>query len=143
MASDNDHPSHQLSSTEDSNSPKAPLTTLHSLLSPFQQISDPPPSTLKQTSNRQPREDPDFLGVLNSCIQQNCSADVCWTSKDKDGNTVLHLAASIIRVACVEWILNQAFGTQLLQLRNNRGETNLELLQFKLESFVRGGTSMD
>ena len=133
MASNNDHPSHQLTSTEDFNPPKPPLTALHSLLSPFQQIGDPPPSALDQMLNPQPRENPDFFGVLHNCMQQKGSADACWTSKDKDGNTVLHLAASIFNVACVEWILNQDFGTQLLQLSNNHGETPLELLQFKLE----------
>jgi len=66
-------------------------------------------------------------------MQQKGSADACWRSRDKDGNTVLHLAASISNVPCVEWILNQNFGTQLLQLRNNRGETPLEKLQFRLE----------
>ena len=132
MTSNNDHPSHRLASTEDFNPPKVPLTALHSLLSPFQQISDPP-SVLDQILSRNSPEIPDFLSVLQNCMQQKGSADACWTSEDKDGNTVLHLAASTFNVGCVKWILNQDFGTQLLQLRNNHGETPLELLQFKLE----------
>ena len=119
MASDNDHRSHQLASTEDYNPPKVPLTALHALLSPFQ--------------NPQPGENPDFLGVLHNCMQQKGPADPCWTSKDKDGNSVLQLAASGFKLECIEWILNQDFGAQLLQARNNKGETPLELLQFKLE----------
>ncbi|KIW33877.1 uncharacterized protein PV07_00692 [Cladophialophora immunda] len=133
LAPNNDHPSHQLASIEDFNPPKPPSTSLHSLLAPLQQIADPPPSPLVRILNPQPRESPDFLDVLQNCMQENGSADACWTSKDKHGNTVLHLTASIFNVACVEWVLKQDFGARLLEMRNNRGETPLELVQFKLE----------
>ncbi|RMZ87412.1 hypothetical protein DV736_g5364, partial [Chaetothyriales sp. CBS 134916] len=133
MASDNHHPSHQISSTEDFYPPKASSTCLHPLLIPFSQMGGHPRSGLDRILNSEPREYPDFLGVQHSCMQEKGSADSCWMSKDKDGDTVLHLAASIFNVACVDWILNQDFGTRLLEMRNNRGETPLELLQFKLE----------
>lgn len=81
----------------------------------------------------QPREDPDWLGVLHECMRQRGSADACWTSRDGEGNTVLHLTALISNAPCVEWILNQKFGPQMLQFPNDRGETPLELLQFRLE----------
>jgi len=132
MACDNEHPSRKLASTEDFDPSRPPLTALHSLF-PFQQISDPPLSAFDQMLSRQPRQDPDYLSVLHDCMKENGSADACWPSKDKYGNTVLHLAAAIFDSACVEWILNQDFGTSLLQSRNHRGETPLELLQFKLE----------
>lgn len=83
--------------------------------------------------NPQPREYPDFLGVLHKCMRQNGPADASSTSKDKNANTVLHLAASIFDVACVEYILKQGIATQLLETRNSRGETSVETLQFKLE----------
>ncbi|KAK5048586.1 hypothetical protein LTR84_005677 [Exophiala bonariae] len=133
LTPDVDHPSRQLSSMEDFNPSEAPPTSLHCLLSPLQQISDPPPSGFDRIRNPQPRESPDFLSVLQNCMQQNGLADACWETKDKHGNTVLHLAASILSVACIEWILTQGIGARLLEMRNNRGETPLELLQFKLE----------
>ncbi|KAK5239899.1 hypothetical protein LTS06_012630, partial [Exophiala xenobiotica] len=130
----NDHPSRQLASTEDFNPPETPLIALHPLLSPFQQIGDAPPTTPDQSLNTNPRECPDFLGVLHNCMQEKSSADACWTSTDKDGNSVLHLVAKMFNVACVDWILKQDFGTRLLETRNNNGETPLESLQFKLEN---------
>lgn len=146
LASDIDHPSHQLTSTDDFNPLEATLSALDPLLSPFEQIGNPPPSAWEQMLNHEPRETPVFLDVLHSCMQQTGSADACWMSKDKDGNTVLHLAASIFDVKCVEWILNQDFGPELLQLRNNRGATPLESLQFKLEKLrtkrVIGGLTL-
>ena len=66
-------------------------------------------------------------------MEQKGSSDDCWKSTDQHGNTVLHLAASTLNAACVDCILDQDFGTQLLEVRNNRGETPLEKLQFKLE----------
>jgi hypothetical protein len=71
--------------------------------------------------------------VLQNCMQEMGPTDECWKSQDKRGNTVLHLAASIFNVACVEWILKQEFGACLLEMRNNRGESPLDLVQFKLE----------
>ncbi|KIW66171.1 hypothetical protein PV04_08372 [Phialophora macrospora] len=133
LAPENDHPSHQVASTEDFDPSKPPLTSLHSLLVPLQQIADPPPSPVDRISNPEPRESPDFLGVLQNCMQRKGPADACWMSKDKHGNTVLHLTASIFDVACVEWVLKQDFGARLLEMRNVRGETPLELVQFKLE----------
>jgi hypothetical protein len=133
MAPEATHPSHQLASKDDFNPPKAPLASLHPLLIPFQQIGDPSPPSLDEILDSEPREAPDFIGVLHSCMQEKGSADVCWTSKDKKGNTVLHLAASISNVACVEWILKQDFGARLLEMRNNQGETPFELLELKLE----------
>jgi GNAT superfamily N-acetyltransferase len=133
LAPKSDHPSHQLTSTEDFNPPKPPSTSLHSALTPLQQIADPPPSPLDRIWNPQPRESPDYLDVLQNCMRENGSADACWMSKDKHGNTVLHLTASVFDVACVEWALKQDFGARLLEMRNNRGETPLELVQFKLE----------
>jgi GNAT superfamily N-acetyltransferase len=122
---DNDHPSRQLTSTDDFEPPEVPLTALDDLLSPFQQIGDAAVSAQDHT--------PDYLGVLHDCMQQKGPGDACWTSKDKDGNNVLHLAASASDIKCVEWIMAQDFGTKLLQARNNRGETPFERLQFKLE----------
>lgn len=133
LAPGNDHPSHQLTSIEDFNPPEAPLSSLHLLLTPFQQICDSPRSHFDQVLSPQPREDPDFLEVLQNCLLQKGSADACWTSQDKDGNTILHLTASMFNVACVEWVLKQDFGARLLEMRNNRGETPSELVQFKLE----------
>ena len=66
-------------------------------------------------------------------MQEKGPADACWTSQDKDGNTVLHLAAAVLSAVCVEWILNQDFGTRLLRTRNHHGETPLELLKLRLE----------
>ncbi|KAL6240818.1 hypothetical protein RBB50_012233 [Rhinocladiella similis] len=129
----NDHLSHQLASIEDFDPPESPSTSLHPLLTPLQQIADPPPSRLNRTLNLELRESPDFLNVLQNCMQHNGPADACWMSKDKHGNTVLHLTASIFDVACVKWILKQGFSARLLQMRNNRGETPLELAQFKVE----------
>ncbi|OAP60746.1 hypothetical protein AYL99_05748 [Fonsecaea erecta] len=79
LAPDNDHPSHQLTSMEDFNPPKPPSTTLHSLLTPLQQISDPPPSPLNRILNPQPRESPDFLDVLSN-YQEYFVAFDSWTS---------------------------------------------------------------
>ncbi|KAK5239905.1 hypothetical protein LTS06_012628, partial [Exophiala xenobiotica] len=97
-------------------------------------IGDAPPIIPDQSFNTNPRECPDFLGVLHNCMQENGSDDACWTSTDKDGNSVLHLAATMFNVACVDWILKQGFRTRLLETRNNNGETPLESLQFKLEN---------
>lgn len=133
LAPGSDHPSHQLTSIEDFNPPEASSSSLHPLLSPFQNIGHSPRSRLDQILNRPPREDPDFLQVLQNCLLQQGSADACWMSQDKDGNTILHLTASMFSVACVEWVLKQDFGGRLLEMRNNRGETPLEVVQFKLE----------
>ncbi|KIW97701.1 uncharacterized protein Z519_01285 [Cladophialophora bantiana CBS 173.52] len=123
----------RLTSIEDFNPPKPPSTPLHALLTALQQIANPPPSRLDRILNPELRESPDFLDVLQNCMQQNGSADACWTSKGKYGNTVLHLIASIFNVACVEWVLKQGFGARLLKMRNSRGEVPLDLVQFKLE----------
>nr|KAK5441256.1 hypothetical protein LTR18_007100 [Exophiala xenobiotica] len=134
LAPEDDHPSRQLASTEDFNPPETPLIALHPLLSPFQQIGNATPTTPDQPLNTSSRECPDFLGVLHNCMQETGSADGCWTSTDKDGNSVLHLVAKMFNVACVDWILKQDFSTRLLETRNNNGETPLESLQFKLEN---------
>ncbi|KIW17273.1 hypothetical protein PV08_04464 [Exophiala spinifera] len=132
-----DHLSHQLAAIDDFNPPEAPSTSLHPLLTPLQRIADPPPPGLYQLVNQvvdQEHESTNFLDVLKNCMQQNGSADACWMSRDKHGNTVLHLTASIFDVACVEWIVKQDFGARLREMRNYRGETPLELVQFKVET---------
>lgn len=137
MTPDLEHPSRKLASLDDFDRPKAPTTSLHPLLCSLEQIDDPPSPGFDEVSDSQPRDEPetapDFLSVLENCLQEKSSTDICWMSQDKNGNTILHLAAATCDVACVEWILKQDFGVLLLQSRNHHGEIPLEMLEFKLE----------
>lgn len=131
MASNNDHPSHQIPSTENFDLPEPPMTALHPLLMPFDQIENPHEPNYWSSEHHD--QTPDFLGVLKNCMQEKGPADACWMSQDKNQNTVLHLAASMFNAKCVDWILKQEFRNQLLEMRNKRGEAPLDLLQIKLE----------
>ena len=133
LASENDHTSHQLAATEDWNIPKLSLAGLSPLLTSFQQISETSSAVWYRLSDSQPHEKPDLLRVLHDYMEREGSSDDCWKSTDQYGNTVLHLTASVFDAACVDWILDQDFRTQLLEVRNHRGETPLEKVQFKLE----------
>ena len=133
LAPNADHPSRQLAVTGDYDLPEAPPTVLHPLLSPFQTMIDLASPALEQVRSPQSLGDPEALAVLQNYLQAKESADPCWMSRDKHGNTILHLAASIFDVACVEWIMRQNFGVLLLRTRNTYGDTPLEMLQLELE----------
>lgn len=79
LSPNNEHPSRQLAATEDFDPPEALMTSLHPLLTTFQQVWSKPE---------------DRFEALRNCMQQQGSTDACWTTTDRTGNTVLHLAAS-------------------------------------------------
>jgi ribosomal protein S18 acetylase RimI-like enzyme len=72
-----------------------------------------------------------YVEVLNRLFDGLARDDPRWKLTDADGNTVLHLAATKTRPTSVWWILSRT--TELLQQRNNEGETPLDALQANLE----------
>lgn len=109
---------------------------VHPLLSPFQQVSDSPSEIIVDVEMilAEPSKVPGLLDVLKDCMQKTGPQDLCWTSADKYGNTVLHLSAMNFDPACVAWILQQTFAVQLLETRDHKGEVPIEALQWKLEN---------
>jgi ankyrin repeat protein len=71
----------------------------------------------------------DYAEVLSRLFDDVAKDDARWKLTDADGNTVLHFAATKIRPISVQWILSQT--TELLQQRNNDGETPLDALLAK------------
>lgn len=129
MASDGDHPSHKL--VRDHDLPAAPFAGLDHTLSLFQQFREP--YAIEQMLNPKSALSPDYLKLLHACIDQKGPADACWMGQNQDGNTILHVAVSMRQVKCIKWMLNHDFGIRLLHIRNRRGKTPLEQLEFELE----------
>ena len=74
-----EHPSHLL--TPGNYDPSAPHATVpSSILQPLQQ-------------NLMQLQDEEALKVLEQYLQHTPSTDPCWLATDKDGNTLLHIAA--------------------------------------------------
>ena len=133
LAADGAHKCHTLASDSDYDPPRTPDTVLDQMSSPFQWINDI--AAARDLSHRPRVVVPDFLAVLQKCLREKGEADPCWKGQDDDGNTILHLTTSRWHVVCVDWLLSHNFGVQMLDMRNYRGETPLEMLQFELERF--------
>lgn len=121
LACGGEHPSHLLAPDDDYD-PSVPHTTVpSSILQPLQQ-------SLMQS------QDEEALKALEQYLQHTPSTDPCWLATDKDGNTLLHIAALNFMVASVNFIMGQDFGPQMLEMRNSEGDTPLEAILIKLEA---------
>ncbi|UKZ60420.1 uncharacterized protein TrAtP1_001700 [Trichoderma atroviride] len=58
--------------------------------------------------------------------------DDVWISVDRDGNTLLHLAATSEDLLCVKWIIGKC--PRLVSEQNSLGETPLDACQERLEA---------
>lgn len=121
LACGREHPSHLLAPDDDYD-PSAPHSTVpSSILQPLQQ-------SLMQL------QDEEALKALEQYLQHTPSTDPCWLVTDKDGNTLLHIAAVNFMAMSVSFIMEQDFGPQMLEKRNSEGDTPLEAALFKLET---------
>jgi GNAT superfamily N-acetyltransferase len=121
LACGGEHPSHLLAPDDDYD-PSVPHTTVpSSILQPLQQ-------SLMQS------QDEEALKALEQYLQHTPSTDPCWLATDKDGNTLLHIAALNFMVTSVNFIMGQDFGPQMLEMRNSEGDTPLEAILIKLEA---------
>ncbi|KAH3517791.1 hypothetical protein KXV64_006811, partial [Aspergillus fumigatus] len=119
FASDAKHPSRHLTRADDYELPEVPLGRLDLRLQN---------DLIKALTSG----DIDYAEVLSRLFDDVAKDDPRWKLTDADGNTVLHFAATKIRPISVQWILSQT--TELLQQRNNDGETPLDALLAKLEN---------
>jgi len=121
LACGGEHPSHLLAPDDDYDPPAPHTTVPSSILQPLQQ-------SLVQS------QDEEALKALEEYLQHTLSTDPCWLATDKDGNTLLHIAAVNFRPASVNCIMEQDFGPQMLEMRNSEGDTPLEAALIKLEA---------
>ncbi|KAH1891042.1 hypothetical protein KXV57_006097, partial [Aspergillus fumigatus] len=119
IASDAKHPSRHLSRADDYELPDVPLGRLDLRLQN---------DLIKALTSG----DNDYAEVLSRLFDGVAKDDPRWKLTDADGNTVLHFAATKTRPISVQWILSRT--TELLQQRNNDGETPLDALLAKLEN---------
>ncbi|KAI9677493.1 MAG: hypothetical protein M1817_006447 [Caeruleum heppii] len=67
-------------------------------------------------------------------FQSSSSAEDLWVRVDRQGNTILHLAAVAFKARSVRWIMACTFGPVLMDMRNRAGDTPLEALQLHTDS---------
>jgi GNAT superfamily N-acetyltransferase len=87
--------------------------------------------TLPEVLSTKDLDDQQFLDMVKETLGNRRASDSGWQATGDNGNTVLHVAAERSKPKSVEWILSQF--PELLNVRNTRGETPLDTLQFRLE----------
>jgi len=113
-----DHPSHRIPATDDCELPEPPARI------PLSTI-DPDIEKLWELENA------DGIEYLNRTLRDVTLDDSRWQSADKNGNTLLHLAASKSNPAVVKWLMNRA--AFLAGQRNNEGYTPEEAILVQME----------
>jgi GNAT superfamily N-acetyltransferase len=121
LACEGEHPSRLLAPDDDYDPPVPHTAVTSSILQPLQQ-------SLMQS------QDEEAIKALEQYLQHTPSTDPCWLATDKDGNTLLHIAALNFKVTSVNFIMEQDFGPQMLEMRNSEGDTPLEAVLTKLEA---------
>lgn len=121
LASDPDHSCHGLLESDDYDPPSQPTRIPH-----------PGIEALRSTISAS--EDDECVEQLKQKLQDAAAGDPRWQATDERGNTLLHSAAINCKHKSVEWILQRTFGSTLLDIRNDEGETPLEALRFHLEA---------
>lgn len=129
LASDPNHSCHGLLATDDYDPPSQPTHKPHPDIEALR-------STIFASG------DDECVEQLKQKLQDAAGGDPRWQATDERGNTLLHSAAINCKPKSVEWILQRDFGSTLLDIRNDEGETPLEALQFHLEAVrIRHGWS--
>ncbi|ERF74444.1 hypothetical protein EPUS_03882 [Endocarpon pusillum Z07020] len=73
------------------------------------------------------------LSVNDNYDPETPATDPSWFMSDKEGNTLLHIAALNSQPRTVDWIMKNEFGEQMLSTRNDAGDTPLEATLMDLE----------
>ena len=119
LASDPGHPCHFISVSDDYN-PRVP----------HHDSSEYPQALITAMM-----ESDEALRVerLAQFLYQTPTTDPSWFMQDKVGNTLLHIAALNSQPSTVDWVMKNKFGQQMLNTRNDAGDTPLEATLMDLE----------
>lgn len=71
--------------------------------------------------------------MLEQALEKTSASDPSWLVVDKEGNTLLHLAALTSKPKAVDWIMNNASFSHMLEIRNDEGDTPLDALLMHLD----------
>ena len=138
LAANPAHPSHKLSAQADYNPPQKNATqnAFHNSIQVIINRKPPNPEgfdTRKEAIEFRMSTEICLVAFVQSHLHAHGATHPSWSSVDKDGNTIAHLAVSWPEL--LEWLLAQPLYTAnyLFAIRNHQGETPVEIFESPLK----------